>query len=320
VSLEPAPAARLSRGMIAMALSSVAFSAMAALVKLAGSSIPNQELVALRSLASIAPILVLIRWRKVPFRMHGYGWLFLRGFLGYLAISCWFVSLNHLELSDSVMIQYTSPVFVAVMAPFFLRERAKARDWWGLAFALAGVVMVVRPGLGLNLSGALIGLSGAVCSAGAYMTIRALRHTEHPFMVMLAFPAVASACAFTVILTHPIVSRIVPLPEGASAWVWPDPRGWALIAGIALMTAAGQIFLTYGLQTEPAGRATVATYLAVAVSIPLGIVLFGQWPSVFMLLGGALVVGSIATLSLVTNRPVPPPAGAGGGQVTEGLG
>jgi len=305
--------------MASMALSAVAFSLMATLVKVAGPTIPNQELVALRSLASILPIAAMFVVRRVPLRIHKPGWLFLRGFLGYLAISCWFVSLNRLSLPDSVMIQYTSPVFVALLAPTLIGERSGRRDRWALAIAIAGVALVVRPGFGLTLSGASIGLAGAVCSAGAYLTIRSLRHSDHPFVVMLAFPAVASACSLTVIVVAPILRRVVTLPGDPSGWIWPDGRGWALVSGIALMTAAGQIFLTYGLQAEPAGRATVATYLAVAVSIPLGIVLFGQWPDAWMLVGGAMVIGSVAAISVVTHRPLPPPAGAGGGRMTEGL-
>jgi drug/metabolite transporter (DMT)-like permease len=304
--------------MIFMALSAVAFSLMAALVKSAGPSIPNQELVALRSLASIVPIAAMFVVRRVPFRVRRPGWLLLRGFLGYLAITCWFISLNRLSFPDSVMIQYTSPVFVALLAPTLIGERSGARDRWALAVAVAGVALVVRPGLGLTLSGAIIGLAGAICSAGAYLTIRRLRHSDHPFMVMLAFPAVASVSALTVILATPIVGRVVTLPGDPSGWIWPDGRGWALVAGIALMTAAGQITLTYGLQLEPAGRATVATYLAVAVSIPLGILQFDQWPDAWMLIGGAMVVGSVAAISVVRQRPLAPPAGAGGGQMTEG--
>jgi drug/metabolite transporter (DMT)-like permease len=136
---------------------------------------------------------------------------------------------------------------------------------------------------------------------------------------MLAFPAVASVCALSVVLAPRIAARAGAMANDAAGWIWPDARGWVLIAGISLMTAAGQVLLTYGLQHEPAGPATVATYLAVAVSIPLGIVLFGQWPDRWMLLGGAMVTGSVAVISLSSRHALPPPAGAGGGQVTKRL-
>jgi drug/metabolite transporter (DMT)-like permease len=307
---------RYSTGIICMALSAVAFSVMAALVKLAGSRIPNQELVALRSLASSVPILALFWWRGVPLRPARPGWLLLRGLLGYIAISCWFLSLNRLALPDAVMIQYTSPVFTALMAPVVLREPSRPRDRWALLAALAGVAMVVRPGLGMTLTGALIGLAGAISSAGAYMTVRALRHSDHPFMVMLAFPAVAAMGSLLIILGASAAGGAAPGLARVAAWVWPDARGWWLVGGIALMTAVGQIFLTYGLTREAAGPATVATYLAVVVSLPLGIVLFDQWPDGWMLLGGALVVGAVALLAFGRDRVVPPPAGAGAGQVT----
>jgi drug/metabolite transporter (DMT)-like permease len=293
-------------GILSMMISSVAFSLMAALVKLAGPAIPNQELVALRSLASMLPILALIRWKGVPLRAVRPGWLFVRGLLGYIAISCWFFSLNRLSLPDAVMIQYTSPVFTALLAPIFLGEPARRRDRVALAVALAGVALVVRPGLGVTLTGALIGLAGAICSAGAYLTVRALRHSDHPFMVMLAFPAVASAMS---------LSMAVAASAWGAVWVWPDARGWWLIGGIAAMTAIGQAFLTYGLTREAAGPATVATYFAVVVSLPIGILLFDQWPDAKMLLGGGIVVGAIASLVLGTRRLLPPPAGAGAGAV-----
>jgi drug/metabolite transporter (DMT)-like permease len=314
-----ASASRWSRGILAMALSAVAFSTMAALVKQAGRTIPNQELVALRSLASILPILALFWWRGVPLRAMRPGWLGLRGLLGYIAISCWFLSLNRLALPDAVMIQYTSPVFTALMAPFILHEPSRPRDRWALLIALLGVAVVVRPGMGVTMAGALIGLAGAVSSAGAYMTVRALRHSDHPFMVMLSFPAVASALSLMWLLAGSLAGESVPLLARAAGWVWPDARGWWLIAGIALMTAVGQMFLTYGLTREAAGPATVATYFAVVVSLPLGILMFDQWPDRWMLLGGAMVVSAIGWLALGTDRVVPPPAGAGAGQVTDGL-
>ena len=72
------------------------------------------------------------------------------------------MALGRLALADAVMIQYTSPVFVALLAPFYLGEASRRRDRWALAAALAGVALVVRPGLGLNPSGALIGLTGGI--------------------------------------------------------------------------------------------------------------------------------------------------------------
>ena len=286
----------VSRGIQSMVVSSLAFSTMAALVKLASPHIPNQEIVALRSLASLIPLALLMRWRGIPLKAKRPGLLFLRGTFGYVAISCWFVSLKELNLSDAVMIQYTSPVFVALLAPLVLKEPSARKDRVALGVALLGVALVVRPGLGLSATGALIGLTGALSSACGYLSVRVLRHSEHPLLLMISFPTVASVLAVGV---------------SFGQWVMPDIEGWILLAGIGLTTVIGQVFLTFGLMWENAGPATVATYFAVVVSIILGIFMFGQWPDLPMILGAALVIGAVVTLAISTRRPAPPPAGAG---------
>lgn len=279
-----------------MILSSIAFSIMAALVKKIGQAIPNQELVALRSLAALVTIFAIARLRGVRIRPKRPGLLLVRGLLGYSALSLWFVALSRLDLADAVMIQYSSPVWVALLAPLILKESSRKRDRVALVVAVIGVVLVVRPGLGLEGTGAMIGLTASVCSAFAYLAVRALRKHEHPFVLMLSFPAIAS---------------VISLGASARGWVWPDGDTWLLIAGVGVMTVIGQIGLTYGLLQEPAGRATVATYFAVVVSIILGILVFDQWPDPWMLAGGAMIVGSVASIALASHRPVPVPAGAG---------
>lgn len=288
--------AKLAQGIQAMVVASVAFSTMAALVKLAAPHIPNQEIVALRSLASMLPIFALMKWRGISFKANRPGLLFLRGTFGYVAISCWFVSLKELKLADAVMIQYTSPVFVALLAPFVLKEASERRDRVALAVALLGVALVVRPGFGLSALGALIGLTGALSSACGYLTVRALSRHENPLLLMLSFPTVAS---------------LLSLSGSFGRWVVPDMEGWILIAGIGMTTVIGQVFLTYGLMSENAGPATVGTYSAVVVSILMGIFMFGQWPDLKMIAGGALVAGAVVSLAVSKRRPAPPPAGAG---------
>ncbi len=283
-----------------MALSAVSFALMAALVKAASPRIPNQEIVALRGMAALLFVMALLVWRRIPLRIHRPGGLLLRALLGYSAISCWFFAIGRLSLPDAVMIQYTSPVFVALLAPLVLGEKPRRKDLFALAIALTGVVLVVQPGAGVDPAGAFVGLAGAVSSAAAYMLVRRLRHHEHPLIIMVSFPALAA-----------LIASVVAAPQ----WVWPGwGDGWAL-AGICLLTVTGQLGLTFGLVWERAGPASVATYVAVALSVPLGIFGFGERPAPLMLLGAALVVGSVASLAVITRRPVPPPEGAGGSQV-----
>jgi drug/metabolite transporter (DMT)-like permease len=286
-----------------MAAGAFSFSVMAALVKLAGRTLPTMEVVVARSVVtSLLSWLALTR-AGIPFGGREPRLLLLRGVLGFLSLTCFYYAVVHLPLADATVIQYTNPVFTALIAAALLGEALRRKEVALTLGSLAGVVVVTRPsflfgggGSALAPLGVTAALFGAVFSASAYVTVRRLRR-EEPMVVVFWFGAVS------LLLGLPFLTLgETRLPRG---WEW------ALLAGVGVSTHLGQVFLTRGLMLEPAGRATAVGYLQILFAAIWGILLFGERPDLATALGALVIVG--CTWLLARSRATPPTVAPGGG-------
>src|SRR5438552_386409 len=152
----------------------MAFEAKRASVHLTGA-----EVAFWRFTIGLAAVMAAFGTRLVRPRFHHFGLLVLRGLFGGTAVLCYFTSIAHIDVSIATLLNFTSPVFVALFAALFLRERFGLGLVAALAMTLAGVVLLARshapPGSWGFGRWELVGVLGAVASGAASTTIRGLR-------------------------------------------------------------------------------------------------------------------------------------------------
>ncbi len=276
-----------------MAASAFFFSLMSLLVKVAGRRLPSQEVVFARSVVGLALSWWALRRRGVPALGRRRSLLLLRGLLGFGALSCFFYALTRLPLAEATVIQYTNPVFTALLAALVLREHMGGREVAAVLLSLLGVVLVARPesllggGGGLDLVAVAIGLAGAVFSAAAYVVVRKLGATEDPLVIVFYFAAVAVLGA---------------APSVAVAGVAPQGFEWAALAGVGVLTQLGQVAMTKGLHSERAGRATAVGYVQIVFAAVWGLLFFGEVPDAWTAAGAALVVAGTLAIAAEARR------------------
>ena len=271
-------------GLGLMVLSAAMFSLMAAMAKLLLPHAPTQAVVLSRGVMMTAVCATYAARRGIPILGRRPGMLMLRGLLGYAALSCYFYSVQHLPLGDAVLLQYSHPAFVAMLAPLLLREKSERGHWPLILMALGGVALIVGPSGELR-HGALIGLSGSMFSGLAYMTVRTLAKTEHPLTIMIWFP----------LMTIP-GSLIGSLHAGRAS----IPSSSLEVAGhFAVFATAllGQIALTLGLVRTRAARATAISTSGPVFGLAFGWLFFGTTPSPTSIAGAALVLGALCLLA-----------------------
>jgi drug/metabolite transporter (DMT)-like permease len=275
-------------GLVYVALGALSFSVMSLLVKLAGSRLPNAEIVAVRAIITLLLSCIGIRLSRIPPWGSNRPLLIKRGLVGFLGLYAFYYAVVHMPLADATVIQNTNPIFAALLAAWWLREGLRTREFVAMAVSLGGVVLIARPsflfGEGAALSPALVlvSLGGAVCSAAAYVLVRKLRTTESPLVVVFYFALVSVFCAVPIALLRGLV--------------WPTPAEWGLLVGVGLATQFGQVFLTKGLHLERAGLATTVSYLQIVFAIGWGWMFFAERPGLATWSGAALVVGSAVML------------------------
>jgi drug/metabolite transporter (DMT)-like permease len=280
----------LSVGLRYMVASALCFSVMGALVKAAGARLPTMEIVLARSLVVLALTLWMLRRRHLAPWGNERRLLFVRGVVGFTALSCTYFAVIHLPLAEATVIQYTNPVFTALLAVPVVGERLHALEGLLILTSLAGVLIVARPPfltggttLVLDPFAVAVAVAGAVFSAGAYVMVRRLRR-EQPTVVLFYFSSVS------VLASLPAVIPVFVLPLGVE---------WLVLLGIGITTHLGQLFLTLGLQTERAGRATSVGVLQIVFATLWGVAFFAEVPDGWVVSGAGLIVASSLAIARV---------------------
>jgi drug/metabolite transporter (DMT)-like permease len=166
---------------------------------------------------------------------------------------------------------------LTVLAFFILKEKVGPRRWSAVVVGLIGVMIIIRPGTGALHWAAFATLACAFCNAGYQLITRMLAGVDSPRTTLFYSGLVGTIG----------MSCIVPF-----VWTTPDLIGWALLAFIGLMGAAGHFCLikAYGL-AEPSLLAPYS-YVQIMWVIAMGFVVFGDLPDFWTLAGGALIIAS----------------------------
>jgi drug/metabolite transporter (DMT)-like permease len=183
----------------------------------------------------------------------------------------------------ATLLNNTAPIFTAIWATLFLRERPGHFTLGALAITTAGVALVLdgtappgRFGLG---PWELVGLGSAVLSGAAVAAVREVRKTDGPLEILAAFCVMGA-----------IVTGIPTLRH----WVSPTLLEWGALLLVGLLSIGGQLLMTYALRYVRAAEASVIAPLNPVTAIALGWLLFGDT------LGPLAIAGVVLTLAGVT--------------------
>jgi drug/metabolite transporter (DMT)-like permease len=260
------------------------FSLMSAFVKSLGGTLPSQEIVLVRSAVTLGYSYALVRWAGKALWGNNRTLLVLRGLFGLGGMSCFFWALTALPLADATVLHYTNPVITALLAALVLDETLGRAEIGGALLSLAGVALIAQPSFlfdgasGLNPAYVGVALGGAFFSSCAYVTVRKLRATEDPMVIVFYYPLIATLGSIPLtITTDP---------------AWPTLWQWGVLAlGVAGTGTVAQVLLTRGLHAQRAGRAMAVSYLQIVFAAVWGALFFDEVPDLLSIAGAALVIG-----------------------------
>jgi len=197
------------------------------------------------------------------------------------------LSLARIPVAETTAINFLAPILMVLLARPLLGEGIGLTGWIAALGGFAGVLLIVRPGSGLDPAGILFML-GAVCANTAYQLLsRVLVATERT-LAMLFHTALMGSVCFGVLLP----------------WSWGGevPEGWtlALFLCLGVFGGLGHFMLTAAFRHAPASLLAPLNYVQLLWAGLLGWLVFGQVPDGIGLLGMAVV--TVAGL-LVTLRP-----------------
>jgi drug/metabolite transporter (DMT)-like permease len=277
----------LTPGMRFMLLGTFLFSIGSLFIKLSGERVPTMEILFVRGVIGIGFCWFIVRRAGIGMFGKRKMLLFVRGTVGFVALFAEFYAIVHLPLADAIVILFTHPVVVALLAWLLLGERLGLPGLLAIGISLTGVAVVCRPGFlfgggpsDLDPLAVAVALGGIVTTAIAILIVRTLAKTEHPAVVMFYPPM--------------IIALVSPL--FADGWVAPTMFEWVMMLGVALSMNAGQYYMTRGYAIESAARISSVSCLEIVFAAIWGASFLGEIPDEWTIVGAFLIV--IGTLSL----------------------
>ena len=211
--------------------------------------------------------------------------------LAYAACTVLFTMANKMTTAaNAILLQFTAPVWVALLGAWLLGERTRRSDWFTIAAVLAGLGLFFYEGLQLqNIAGQLVALASGVAFAGMTILMRKQKDTSP--------------------LESIILGNVISFLIGAPA-LWSAPTlpltGWVALGLLgSVQLGLAYLFYSHALRHVTALEAVLIPIIEPILNPIWVMLVIGEKPSPLALAGGALVVGAVSLrATLAVRQPV----------------
>jgi drug/metabolite transporter (DMT)-like permease len=265
------------RAIVLMIVATILFACASASSKWLVGLYPVGEVLFTRSFSSlltgaamILPVSGLMAFATKRPRDH-----VLRGLSQTISQLSLLIAFSLMPLAGAVAINFSSPLWAALVSIVWLRERAGFVRWAALLTGFIGVLIVTDPGANSLTLGALFALVNAVMYGSVTIAVRGMARTESAnTLVIWQLSVLAFFHSFLLFF----------------GWRTPTLLDGAMMFGTGITNAVGQWFWTRSLHLAPAAAVTPFYYLMLVWSLVIGFLIWGDVPTVSLLIGSAIVV------------------------------
>lgn len=271
------------RGILWMVVTGLLFVCMTAIVKHVGSDVPATQSAFLRFALGL-PFVIPQLW---PLRRRGLSGsqarLFAaRGVVHTLGVALWFFAMTRIPLAEVTAMNYLNPIYVTLGAALFLGERFEWRRLVAVAAALAGALVILRPGLRAVEPGHFAMMGTAFFFAIGYLIAKRLSG-ELPASVIVGM------------LSATVTLGLLPLALLSWVPVTSAEIGWFFLT--AVFATAAHTTMTWAFAAAPVSATQPATFLQLVWSVLLGALLFGEAVDPLVVLGGAIIMAAVTFIT-----------------------
>lgn len=255
------------------------FSAMAVAGREISVEMNTFELMMYRSAIGFGLILLIIARSPRGFsqiQTSNMGLHFKRNVFHFAGQNLWFYGIAVLPFSQLVSLEFTNPIWVAILAPFFLNEAMTKIKIFAAIIGFIGVLIVAQPGVEPFNLGHAAGLGAALFFALNVIYTKQISHLETVFSVIFWMTLIQFA--FALVLSLP---NGIPVPSGIGVI-------WIIVVAICGLTA--HLCLTTALSLAPATIVAPMDFIRLPVVTILGLILYGEELKQAVIIGAAIII------------------------------
>ncbi len=282
------------------------------------------EIVLIRSLIGLSVMMAIVlpsRGGLAAFRTRRLGMHLVRGGFVVTANLCFFLALAALPIADAVALFFVAPLLITALSVPMLGEKVGPRRWAAVGMGLLGVIIMLRPGMGIFHPAMLLPLFAAFCYAMLHMLTRRMGSTESSvtltLYVQLTFIVVCILSGLVLGGGAFATETNLSLAFLTRVWVWPEMGDWPILVLIGVSSVMGALLITHAYRSCEAAVVAPFEYISMPLAILFGLVVFGEWPDPVAWLGIALICGAGLYVVWRETRvnPVDPPLASAPGNL-----
>jgi drug/metabolite transporter (DMT)-like permease len=283
-----------TRAILLLLLAAALWSVGGLLIKNVGWSAP-----AISGARSLIAALTIVLWYRGKLRFTWSRWQ-IAAAVAYAGTVILFVLANKLTTAaNAILLQYTAPIYIALAAPWFLGERNRLSDWIAIVVTLAGMALFFFDQLSMaGMVGNVVAIASGVFFAALALFMRKQK---------------GGSAVESIVLGNLIAALVgVPFMHGP----FPDATGWASLAVLGVV----QLGVSYIAYSAALRHATAMEAILVPMLEPIlnpiwVLLLLGERPGPWAIVGGFIVLGAVAFRAVIAVRdrvgaPVQPAAAA----------
>ncbi len=273
-----------------MLFASFCFAVMGGFAKELSKDMSAIEVVFFRNIFGV--LFILVTLFKYPIKQKGGKLMLLlfRGFMGFFALLAFFYNIAHISLAEAMTYSRTSPIFTALFAFIFLKERLHKIGWIALFVGFIGILFITRPyGVYDFDRFDILGLFSGIGAALAYTAVRELREYYDTRAIVLSFMGVGTIGPVLLMLIGSFYA-----PSGLdylfAKFITPHQKDIALIVSLGISATLAQYYMTKAYGETKAGIVGAVSYSNIVFSIFIGLFLGDKFPNMFTTIGILLIV------------------------------
>ena len=253
----------------------LSFMAMAIAGRELSKELTTFQILFFRSLIGLGVVALLLQrsgWtqlRTTAFRTH-----LVRNVAHFGGQYGWFYGIALIPLTEVFAIEFTVPIWTAILASLVLGERMSALRALAVAIGFVGVLVILRPGIAVVSPGALAVFGGALGYAASHVFTKRLSRTETPLAILFYMTAIQ------------LPLGLVPALPG---WVWPSAPLWPWVGVVAVTALSAHYCLARAFRLADATVVVPMDFLRLPLIAVVGFLLYGEKLEVWVLVGAIIV-------------------------------
>jgi len=251
------------------------FMAMAIAGRELSAELTTFQILFFRSLVGLAVIAALLQhtgWVKI--RTQSFGTHLVRNLAHFGGQYGWFTGIALIPLTEVFAIEFTMPIWTAVLATIILGERMNQLRALAVALGFAGILVMLRPGVASVSPGALAVLAAAFAYAFSHTLTKRLSGTDAPIAILFYMTAIQLP-----------LGLLPALPS----WVWPSAGAWPWVVVVATTALSAHYCLARAFRLADATVVAPMDFLRLPLIALVGLVFYGETPNLWVLAGAAIV-------------------------------